>query len=88
MAGARGCHAISCSAPVASSQCHGGWHSTWPLRRPHRSRARRRGAPCMILALPGSRDLAARRALFWSGYRRHVRQAGRCRKVFVPRLRC
>jgi transposase-like protein len=25
---------------------------------------------------------------FWSGYRRHVRAAGRCRKVFVPRLRC
>jgi hypothetical protein len=42
----------------------------------------------MILALPGSRDLAVLRALFWSGYRRHVRQAGRCRKVFVPRLRC
>ena len=26
--------------------------------------------------------------VFWSGYRRHVRAAGRCRKVFVPRLRC
>jgi hypothetical protein len=26
--------------------------------------------------------------LFWSGYWRHVRAAGRCRKVFVPRLRC
>ncbi len=26
--------------------------------------------------------------MFWSGYRRHVRAAGRCRKVFVPRLRC
>jgi uncharacterized protein DUF6431 len=25
---------------------------------------------------------------FWSGYRRHVRAAGRCRKIFVPRLRC
>ena len=25
---------------------------------------------------------------FWSGYRRHVREAGRCRKVFVPRVRC
>jgi hypothetical protein len=25
---------------------------------------------------------------FWSGYRRHVRDAGRCRKIFVPRLRC
>ena len=25
---------------------------------------------------------------FWSGYRRHVRLAGRCRKIFVPRLRC
>ena len=25
---------------------------------------------------------------FWSGYRRHVRVAGRCRKVFVPRVRC
>jgi Domain of unknown function (DUF6431) len=25
---------------------------------------------------------------FWSGYQRHVRQAGRCRKVFIPRLRC
>jgi hypothetical protein len=25
---------------------------------------------------------------FWSGYRRHVRVAGRCRKIFVPRLRC
>ena len=24
----------------------------------------------------------------WSGYRRHVRAAGRCRKIFVPRLRC
>jgi len=26
--------------------------------------------------------------VFWSGYWRHVRTAGRCRKVFVPRLRC
>jgi hypothetical protein len=25
---------------------------------------------------------------FWSGYRRHVRAAGRCQKIFVPRLRC
>jgi Domain of unknown function (DUF6431) len=25
---------------------------------------------------------------FWSGYQRHVRQAGRCRKIFIPRLRC
>src|SRR5260370_9217414 len=25
---------------------------------------------------------------FWSGYRRYVRQAGLCRKVFIPRLRC
>jgi len=30
----------------------------------------------------------AGRLVFWSGYRRHVRAAGRCRKVFVPRLRC
>jgi Domain of unknown function (DUF6431) len=26
--------------------------------------------------------------VLWSGYWRHVRAAGRCRKVFVPRLRC
>jgi hypothetical protein len=26
--------------------------------------------------------------VFWSGYRRYVRVAGRCRKVFVPRVRC
>src|SRR6266567_5586398 len=26
--------------------------------------------------------------VFWSGYRRHVRAAGRCQKMFVPRLRC
>jgi len=26
--------------------------------------------------------------VFWSGYRRHVRAAGRCQKIFVPRLRC
>jgi Helix-turn-helix domain/Domain of unknown function (DUF6431) len=26
--------------------------------------------------------------VFWSGYWRHIRAAGRCRKVFVPRLRC
>jgi hypothetical protein len=26
--------------------------------------------------------------MFWSGYGRHVREAGRCRKIFVPRLRC
>ena len=25
---------------------------------------------------------------FWSGYWRYVRAAGRCRKIFVPRLRC
>lgn len=25
---------------------------------------------------------------FWSGYLRHVREAGRCRKIFIPRLRC
>ena len=30
----------------------------------------------------------AGRMVFWSGYRRHVRVAGRCRKIFVPRLRC
>jgi Domain of unknown function (DUF6431) len=26
--------------------------------------------------------------VFWSGYRRHVRAAGGCREIFVPRLRC
>ena len=26
--------------------------------------------------------------VFWSGYWRHIRAAGRCRKIFVPRLRC
>jgi hypothetical protein len=26
--------------------------------------------------------------VLWSGYRRHVREAGRCWKIFVPRLRC
>ena len=26
--------------------------------------------------------------VFWSGYRRYVRDSGRCRKIFVPRLRC
>jgi hypothetical protein len=26
--------------------------------------------------------------VLWSGYWRHVREAGRCRKIFVPRLRC
>jgi uncharacterized protein DUF6431 len=26
--------------------------------------------------------------VFWSGYRRYVRAAGRCRKIFVPRVRC
>jgi hypothetical protein len=26
--------------------------------------------------------------VFWSGYWRHVGAAGRCRKIFVPRLRC
>src|SRR5258708_29105417 len=25
---------------------------------------------------------------FWSGYRRWVREAGRCRRIFVPRVRC
>ena len=30
----------------------------------------------------------ARPLVFWSGYRRYVRAAGRCRKIFVPRLRC
>ncbi len=32
--------------------------------------------------------LCAGPLVFWSGYRRHVRAAGRCRKIFVPRLRC
>jgi hypothetical protein len=26
--------------------------------------------------------------VFWSGYRRYVRAGGRCRRIFVPRLRC
>src|SRR5215471_5169346 len=26
--------------------------------------------------------------VFWAGYWRHVRAAGRCWKIFVPRLRC
>jgi Domain of unknown function (DUF6431)/Helix-turn-helix domain len=26
--------------------------------------------------------------VFWSGYRRYVRMAGRCQKIFVPRVRC
>src|SRR6266704_3576206 len=26
--------------------------------------------------------------VFWSGYLRHVRAGGRCRRIFVPRLRC
>jgi hypothetical protein len=25
---------------------------------------------------------------FWSGYRRWVREAGRCQRIFVPRVRC
>ncbi len=25
---------------------------------------------------------------FWSGYQRWVREAGRCRRIFVPRVRC
>ena len=28
------------------------------------------------------------RLVLWSGYRRHVRVAGRCQRIFVPRLRC
>src|SRR6266852_2768859 len=30
----------------------------------------------------------AGRMVFWSGYRRYVREAGRCLRIFVPRLRC
>ena len=26
--------------------------------------------------------------VFWSGYWRHVRWRGRCRKIFIPRVRC
>jgi hypothetical protein len=26
--------------------------------------------------------------VFWSGYRRYVRAAGCCRKIFIPRVRC
>jgi hypothetical protein len=26
--------------------------------------------------------------VLWAGYRRYVREAGRCQKIFVPRLRC
>ncbi len=26
--------------------------------------------------------------VFWSGYRRYVRAARRCRKIFIPRVRC
>jgi Domain of unknown function (DUF6431) len=26
--------------------------------------------------------------VFWSGYLRYVRAAGRCRKIFIPRVRC
>ena len=26
--------------------------------------------------------------MFWSGYRRWVREAGRCRRIFIPRVRC
>jgi hypothetical protein len=36
---------------------------------------------------PGCPSCAGR-MVFWSGYRRHVRACGRCRKIFVPRLRC
>ncbi len=39
----------------------------------------------------GSRARTARRAgplVFWSGYRRYVREAGRYWKIFAPRLRC
>jgi uncharacterized protein DUF6431 len=32
--------------------------------------------------------LCAGPLVFWAGYWRHVRAAGRCRKIFVPRLRC
>src|SRR6266700_1962919 len=28
------------------------------------------------------------RMVFWSGYRRFVRSGGRCRRIWVPRLRC
>jgi hypothetical protein len=36
---------------------------------------------------PGCPSCAGR-LVFWSGYRRYVRAWGRCRKIFVPRLRC
>jgi hypothetical protein len=36
---------------------------------------------------PGCPSCAGR-LVFWSGYRRYVRVAGRCWKIFVPRLRC
>ncbi len=32
--------------------------------------------------------LCAGPLVLWAGYWRHVRAAGRCRKIFVPRLRC
>jgi len=32
--------------------------------------------------------LCAGPLVLWSGYWRHVRAAGRCRKIFVPRVRC
>jgi len=28
------------------------------------------------------------RMVFWSGYRRYIREAGVCRRIFIPRLRC
>ena len=28
------------------------------------------------------------RMVFWSGYRRFIRAGGRCRRIWVPRLRC
>ena len=57
----------------------------WPCQLPvdaYAAAGRRAGFPrpaCPSCAGP---------LVFWSGDRRYVRAAGRCRKIFVPRLRC
>ena len=61
----------------------------WPSYGRARLRSMRTRRPAVR---SGSLGRPARRVpgalVFWSGYRRYVRAAGRCRKIFVPRLRC
>jgi hypothetical protein len=60
----------------------------WPSYGRARCRSMRMWRPAARWSSRPDCPSCAGPLVFWSGYRRYVRAASRCQKIFVPRVRC